>query len=130
MQFQWGTPPEPGRYDCVFEDGTRVFHDILAIASDGTCIATNGSGCSLRLDRIVQYLGPFPDPLPKPEFPEPFRRFNVTCSDGRTGAGAYNPCGVDFPYMIRWSGDKKHLTYNSFFIADCKLEWIDEEPSD
>ena len=128
MQFKFGTPTEPGRYDCVLESGTRRFCDV--VNHNEKLVAYTHTGNPTRINLITQYLGPFPDPLPKPEFPEPFRLFNVTCSDGRTGAGAYNPCGVEFPYVIRWSGDEAHLTYNSFFIADYKLEWIDEEPHD
>ncbi len=130
MQSRWGTPPEPGRYDCVFEDGTRDTYDIVEIKEDGTCLA-QGIDYPIYLKRITQYLGPFPDPLMKPEFPEPFRRFNVTHRDGRIGTGVYNPskCFVGQPYLIRWQENSFYqYFYSAELIKKHQIEWIDEKP--
>lgn len=126
MQFKFGTPTQPGRYDCEFDGCVREFATIFIVA--GRLEATTVSGN--RYDQITQYLGPFPDLLPKPEFPKPFRRFNVTHRDGRIGTGAYNTCGVAYPYLIRWSGCPDHDSYKLHHIEDCTIEWIDEEPND
>ena len=70
------------------------------------------------------------DPLPEPEFPKPFRRFNVTHKNGDRGTGAYNHRGVSYPYLICWSHRTSHNSYNSFYVEDCTIDWIDEESND
>ena len=96
MQFKFGTPTEPGRYDCVFNNDeifsnrVRQLCDFVKVGDSIEAFTPNGY--PINISEIVQYLGPLPDPLPNPL--KPFRLFNVTHSDGHTGTGSYNPNAV------------------------------------